>query len=131
MNPANEQLSYPDHTILIAEDDEANFQYFQQTAKAAGIKIVRAENGLEAIKQCENHPEIRLILMDGMMPVMTGYEATRTIRKIRPDLPIVILTAYVSKDSIRDAVLSGCNDYLAKPIGTEELRMILKKWLVP
>jgi CheY-like chemotaxis protein len=69
-------------------------------------------------------------MMDGMMSQMTGYDATREIRKFRPDVPIIMLTAYVSQASIRDAVMSGCNDYMAKPIGPEELLTMLQKWLV-
>jgi CheY-like chemotaxis protein len=71
-----------------------------------------------------------MIIMDGMMPLKTGYDATREIRNFRPELPIILLTAHVSQGSIRDAVLSGCNDYLAKPIGPKELLTVLKKWLV-
>ena len=118
------------HTILVAEDDVANFQYIHDTFKASGLTILHALNGKEAIELCENHPEIRLVMMDVMMPVMSGFRASQEIRKIRPDVPIIILTAYVSQESIRDAVLSGCNDYFAKPIGPEELRTVLKKWLI-
>ena len=85
-------------------------------------------SGDQAVKLAEAHPEIGLIFMDGMMPVMTGYDAARSIRKFRNELPIVILTAYVSQESIRDAVMSGCNDYLAKPVGQEELMVTLRKW---
>lgn len=122
--------TYDGATILIAEDDDTNFEYIVQTYKGKGLTILRAKNGEEAIVQTLEHPEIRLILMDGMMPVMTGYNATREIRKYRPDLPVVVLTAYVSHESIRDAVTSGCNDYLAKPIGPEELLVVLKKWMM-
>ena len=125
-----EQLKYPGFTILIAEDDDTNFDYIQQTYRATGLTILRAANGQMAIDICYDHPEIRLVLMDGMMPVKTGYSAAREIRVFRPDLPIIILTAYVSQESIRDAVTSGCNDYLAKPIGSEELLTVLKKWLM-
>jgi len=123
-------INYIGETILIAEDDDTNFEYIVQTYKNTGLVILRAANGEEAVSMCAGHPEIRMVLMDGMMPVMTGYDATRAIRKQRPDLPVVVLTAYVSHKSIRDAVMSGCNDYLAKPIGPEELLMVLKKWMM-
>lgn len=125
-----ENLNYTGYTILIAEDNESNYEYLRQTFKPTGLTILHASNGKDAIESCLTHPEIKLILMDGMMPVMTGYDATREIRKFRPELPIVVLTAYVSQTSIRDAVASGCTDYLAKPIGKEELLSVLKKWLV-
>ena len=125
-----ENLDYSGYTILIAEDNDSNFEYLRQTFKPTGLTILHAPNGKDAIDCCQAHPEIRLILMDGMMPVMTGYDATREIRKFRPELPVVVLTAYVSQTSIREAVASGCTDYLAKPIGKEELLAVLKKWLV-
>jgi CheY-like chemotaxis protein len=124
-----DQPTFSDYTILIAEDDDSNFEYIQQTFRSTGLTILHAANGLDAVTICKTHPEIKLVLMDGMMPVMTGYEASREIRKTRPGLPIVILTAYVSQDSIREAVMGGCNDYIAKPIGPEELLSLLKKWL--
>ncbi|MEI7982728.1 MAG: response regulator [Bacteroidota bacterium] len=117
-------------TILVAEDETRNFEYIKQTYRDTGLTILHAGTEQEAIECCRDHPEIRLILMDGMMPVMTGYDATMEIRKFRPELPVVILTACISPTSIRDAVASSCNDYLAKPIGPEELRAVLKKWLV-
>ncbi len=125
-----ELRNYSDLTILIAEDDDTNFDYISQTYRNTGLIILRAENGKEAIECCASHPEIRMVLMDGMMPVLTGYEATREIKKSRPGLPVIVLTAYVSQESIREAVTSGCNDYLAKPIGPEELITMLNKWLV-
>ncbi len=125
-----ETLTYEGATILIAEDDDTNYEYIVQVYKNTGLTILRAVNGEEAVALCNGHPDIRMILMDGMMPIMTGYDATREIRKTRPDLPVVVLTAFVSHESIRDAVMSGCNDYLAKPIGPEELLMVLKKWMM-
>jgi len=125
-----ETNNYQGLAILVAEDDEFNFEYIRKVLRETGLTILRAVNGEETVQQCRDHPEIRMILMDGMMPKMTGYQAATIIHGFRPELPIVILTAYVSTDSIREAVVSGCNDYLAKPIGPEELQSIVKKWLV-
>jgi len=118
------------YTILVAEDNNDNFEYIWHTLDKTGIKIVRARDGAEAVALCHEHPEFSLILMDGMMPRMTGYQAATEIKKFRMGLTIVILTGYVDQSSIEQAVLSGCNDYLAKPIGIEELFATLKKWLV-
>jgi CheY-like chemotaxis protein len=125
-----ESINYTGSTILVAEDNETYYEYVRQVFLNTGLTLLHAINGQEAIDLCRDHPEIRMILMDGLMPVMNGYDATREIRKIRPALPIVLLTAYVSQISIRDAVASGCTDYLAKPIGREELLTVLKKWMV-
>ena len=123
-------MQYNGYTILVAEDYKPNFEYIRNTFRHTGLTILHAVNGQEAIDCCRDHPEISVILMAGRMPVMTGYDATIEIRKFQTEVPIVVLTAYVSSTSIREAVLSGCTDYLAKPIGTEEQLTVLKKWLV-
>jgi len=125
-----EELEYAEHTIMIAEDDDLNYDLFYASLRKTGVKILRAQNGEQAINLCREHPEIELIIMDGMMPLMTGFDATRQIRLFRPELPIILLTAYVSSASIHSAVESGCNDYLSKPINQETLKTTLRKWLI-
>jgi len=125
-----ETTSFKSHSVLVAEDNDDNFDYIWHTLKNTGTNIIRAKDGREAVAMVRENPAIELILMDGMMPEMTGYEAAVEIKKMRSDLPIVILTAFVDHSSIREAVMSGCNDYLAKPIGVEELKAALSKWLV-
>ncbi len=117
------------YTILVAEDNNSSYLYIEAALKNTGITILWARSGIETLELCKSNDAIDLILMDGMMPEMTGYDATREIRNFRYKLPIILLTAYVSSASFHQAVSSGCNDYLAKPIGREELIAILKKWL--
>jgi len=124
-----ESLDFNGKTILIAEDNDANFELLFHSCKSTGVTILRARTGVEAVAFCRKTPEIDLVLMDGMMPEMTGYDATKEIRAFRKDLPVIIITAYVNPASISSAVSSGASDYLAKPIGVEELLTILKKWL--
>jgi CheY-like chemotaxis protein len=118
------------YTLLMAEDNEESYAYMRIACSKAGFTVLRAKTGKEAVELCALHPEINLILMDGMMPEMTGYEATSIIKKNNPGIPIVIITAFVSQASIYNAVASGCNDYLAKPIGVTELFMAIKKWVI-
>jgi len=118
------------NTILIAEDNDLNYTLFASSLKSTGLIIIRAKNGHEAVEYCRNHPEIKMVLMDGMMPVMNGYEATKEIRMFAPALPIVIITAYVSQFSVQDALSSNCNDYLAKPISQQALITAVKKWVL-
>jgi CheY-like chemotaxis protein len=117
-------------TLLIAEDNEENFHYLRIACERIGFKVIRAKTGADAIRICDENSNICLILMDGLMPEMTGYEAAGKIRKNHPGLPIILLTAFVSQASIFNAIASGCNDYMAKPIGVKELYMAIKKWVV-
>ncbi len=118
-----------EYTILIAEDDPTSLKFFNASLAQSGIQILNAENGREAIEKFNNH-KIDVVIMDAMMPVMNGFDATAEIKQKFPSVPVLILTAYVGPDSIRKAVSSGCNDYLAKPIEKEVLIAAVEKWTV-
>jgi PAS domain S-box-containing protein len=102
--------------LLIAEDDESNRLYLKKFFPADSITIHFANNGLEAVDLCIEHPEISLVLMDLKMPVMDGFQATRTIRTFRKDLPIIAITAFAMSTDKAKAMEAGCDDYLSKPV---------------
>lgn len=108
-------------TILIAEDDNINFLLLQKMMKPKNFKIIRAQNGQEAVNICSNNPEIDLILMDIRMPVLDGFEAFKKIHPIRPNLPIIAQTASSSDESKKRILKAGFSDYITKPINREKL----------
>lgn len=118
------------YTILIAEDNETNFSLIKTYLKKSLIDytIIWKTNGLEAIKECENN-KIDLILMDIRMPLLNGYDATREIKKINPQLPIIIQTAYADSNSRLEAISCGCNEILYKPYSSKQLLSKIKKYL--
>lgn len=116
-------------SILIAEDNDLNYFVISKMLTPIGIDIIRAENGLKALEYCKSHKEISLVLMDIKMPVMDGYEATKEIRKFRPDLPIIAQTAHATEFGKDTAFEIGCNDYLTKPIMRDQLIEVVKKYL--
>ncbi len=107
--------------ILIAEDIELNFLYLRELLKSTGVMIIRAQNGKEAVQYCMEDHKVDLVLMDLLMPVMNGYEATRQIKQFRQDLPIIAQTAYAISEDRSHAISAGCDDFVAKPIGKEDL----------
>jgi two-component system, cell cycle response regulator DivK len=115
--------------ILVAEDDEFNYFYLETILSKAHMGIIRAANGLEAVEQCYNHPEISLVLMDLKMPVMSGFEATRKVRSFRNDLPIIALTAFAMTEDKVKALEAGCDDYLTKPVSKEILLERINKFI--
>ncbi len=116
-------------TILIAEDDVNNFFFMGILLSKSGLDIIHASNGEEAVEICKSGKHIDLILMDIQMPIMDGYEAIEIIKKIKPDLPVIIQTAYTF-ESVEEKILSlGCDDYISKPIKREVLLELLKKYL--
>jgi PAS domain S-box-containing protein len=107
--------------ILVAEDDDYNYKFVETVLRRADFRVIRAENGVEAVNICYNNPDIQLVLMDLKMPVMGGIEATRQIKNFLPDLPVIALTAFVSPDDEYEAFLSGCEQYLQKPVDRSHL----------
>lgn len=108
-------------TILIAEDDNINFLLFQKIMKSKNYKIIRAQNGQEAVEICLSNPNIDLVLMDIKMPIMDGFQALEKIQPIRPDLPIIALTAFSSNEYKEKIFKVGFNDCITKPIHREKL----------
>ncbi len=102
-------------TILIAEDDENNFRLLCENLQSLGYSIIRAKDGFEAIEIVKSEPKIDLILMDIKMPVLDGFEATRRIKDIHPDLPVIALTAHYSESDQKNATNIGFVDFISKP----------------
>ncbi len=105
--------------ILIAEDDSMNSLYMQTILDRAGINSMVVSNGMEAIEAVQSDKGIGLVLMDLKMPVMDGYEATRQIKTLNPELPVIAITAYAMSGDEVNARQAGCDDYLAKPFTSE------------
>jgi len=89
--------------------------------KAKNYKIIRAQNGQEAVDICLSNPNIGLVLMDIKMPIMDGFEAFEKISPIRPNLPIIAQTAFSSSEDKDKIFKVGFNDYITKPINRERL----------
>ncbi len=119
--------------ILLAEDNELNQEIAQELLEDAGFDVDVAENGLEAVEMLKRSGpgRYRLVLMDIQMPVMNGYEAARTIRAL-PDkelasIPILAMTANAFEEDKQDALRSGMNGHIAKPINISELFDTLRR----
>jgi signal transduction histidine kinase/CheY-like chemotaxis protein len=115
--------------ILIAEDEETNYLYLREALKSSGINIIWAKNGLEAINYAENNENIGLILMDIKMPEVSGLEASRYIKHIRPTLPIIAQTAFAMDTDKQACFDAGCVDFLPKPLTHHTLVSIIQKYL--
>jgi CheY-like chemotaxis protein len=116
-------------TILIAEDEPANYLFIEKVLKPTEVKIIRAENGIEALKLIQENDEIDLVLMDIYMPGMDGFEATFHIKEIRPDLPIIAQTFYqsqIEKEKVEHAHFDG---FVNKPININKLLALLEMHL--
>jgi CheY-like chemotaxis protein/anti-sigma regulatory factor (Ser/Thr protein kinase) len=113
--------------ILIAEDDDSNYSYAEILLRKDS-KILRANNGQEAVDLCKIHPDITLVLMDIKMPVMNGIEATHIIKSFRNDLPIIAVTAHAQSGDEFKIKEAGCDDYISKPINKTKLLSLIRKY---
>lgn len=112
--------------ILVAEDEDSNYELVK-IVLAKRYRLMRAVNGIEAVTFCEDeHPD--MVLMDIRMPDMNGLDATRIIKEVNPDVPIVALSAYAFDENIREALAAGCDEFMAKPFRVEDLMDIVEKY---
>jgi signal transduction histidine kinase/ligand-binding sensor domain-containing protein len=125
----NEILSEKHKTILIVEDEVDNYEYLDTVLQLEKINTVWAKNGAIAIEILRDRKDIDLILMDIKMPVMNGIDATKQIREFNRQIPIIAQTAHALSAEKKIILDSGCNDYIAKPIGKKNLLDMIKKYI--
>ncbi len=113
--------------ILIAEDDEFSFEVLKAILAKTKARLIYARNGKEAVELFKTEPVIDLILMDIQMPEMNGYEATRIIKGINKNIPIISQTAYKMEHNREESLKEGCDDFIAKPILPDDLIRIVNK----
>jgi CheY-like chemotaxis protein len=115
--------------LLVAEDEDINYMYVSELLSPTGVKFIWAKDGAQAVELVNSIKNINAILMDIKMPVMNGYAATLEIRQINPHIPIIAQTAYAYTEDRSKAEAAGCDDYITKPINSQELFEILDKYL--
>ncbi len=128
---AEEIITYEENIILVAEDEEVNYLYLEALIEeeiAGNIKILHAKNGSEAI-QLSMNPSVLLVLMDLKMPILDGFVATRRIKALRPDLPIIAQSAYATSNERSKAMNAGCSDFLTKPINENVFKAVIGKYI--
>ena len=123
-----ETLKWNEKTILIVEDNHANWEFFKAVLSKTGATLVRAATGQDALDYVKSNDLLDLILMDIQMPDINGYEATKKIKQWRQNLPIIAQTAYAMPHDRERSLAAGCDDYLPKPIQPEDLLSIIKKY---
>ena len=116
-------------TILIADDDPAQRRLLQASVERNGFNTKTAEDGRHAVRQVEDDPSIDLVLLDLVMPGLTGIEALKEIRMRRPGLPCIVLTASGGIDTVVQAMQAGANDFFVKPASPERIMVSVRNAL--
>lgn len=115
-------------TLLIAEDNISNAVLLKSSVGRDFREVLQAYTGLEAVDLFRSKDDIGLVLMDISMPEMTGYEAIRIIRRMKPDIPVIALTAYINDETVCRIKESGFTDYLIKPFHLNELVEMIRMY---
>lgn len=115
--------------ILIVEDDSLNSELLEVLLKRKKMSYLLAVDGLEAIEMFEKYPEIDLVLLDIKLPNLNGEAVLIKMKELRPDVPIVVQTAYVFEEDKKRFFDIGCDDYISKPLNKELFYEILSRWL--
>ena len=113
--------------ILIAEDNDSNFVLMSYILKKY-YQFERARNGREAVEMVDKN-QYDIVLMDIKLPIMNGLEATKAIKEKHPDLPILALTANAFDSDRQLAMDAGCDDFLSKPVSSEECLETIKRYI--
>jgi PAS domain S-box-containing protein len=124
------KIDLSNKTVLVVDDIDANRFYLQYILQEMGSKVLLAEDGQIALDLIKKTKSIDLILMDLNMPVMDGYESTKLIKKIRPDIPVIAQSAYAMPEHMGKAKKSGCDAFVQKPINVKELVNTMKECLM-
>ncbi|WP_172675875.1 response regulator [Propionispora sp. 2/2-37] len=120
-----------DFTVLLVDDDYGNLQALINILAAENYSAIAVANGNEALEVLKQNKDIDLVILDSMLPYMSGYEVCRKIRETYSplELPVLMMTAQHSADSMLSGFAAGSNDFLNKPFHSSELKARMKTLL--
>ena len=125
------QLDLSNRTIAIVDDDIASIRYFEVLLKTTGANVVSFMTGTELVEYVTaNADSVDMVLLDYLIPFTNGIECVRQIRKVSRTIPLVMITAYYTRESKEEAFLAGSNEYILKPVIPEKVLALLEKYLV-
>ena len=125
-------MAMPKSKVLVVEDNQVNQQVAKGRLEKLGYEVAIADNGAVAVELFQGQ-NFDLIFMDCQMPVLDGFQATRRIRQHEQrssgHVPIIAMTAHAMSGDRDQCIQAGMDDYMAKPFKTEELKLVLQRWL--
>ena len=126
---APKDYNWSQNVFLIVEDDKVSYKFLEGVFRKTKAKIYHADNGLKAVELCKKHLDIDIVLMDIQLPELSGLDATKMIKSIRKELPIIAQTANAMSEDKEKCIEVGCVDYVSKPININVLFSKIDKYL--
>jgi len=120
---------WSDKTILLVDDLKPIYDYFRFAMGKTGVHLLWAENGEKALQYIKNESSIDLVLMDIQMSGINGYETGKKVKMLRPDIPIIIQTAYFFEENEQKVLDNGLDGFITKPIRLNILIKLLTGFL--
>ena len=125
-----DEINWSERKVLIVEDEIMNYLYLEEALRETSAEITWCKNGQEAVEKVVAEKILfDIVLMDVKMPLMNGYEATKIIKKYKPEIPIIIQTAYAMQNEKEKGFDAGCDEYLEKPIKQDRLLLTINKFI--
>ncbi len=121
--------NWNNHLILIAEDEIYNYRFIEEMLSGTHVKVLHAKDGNEAVELVKKYPDISLVIMDLKMPGMDGYKATKLIKELRPQLPVIAQTAMVLNENRDPDENAGFDKYLSKPLEMKSFMEVIDNYL--
>jgi two-component system chemotaxis sensor kinase CheA len=130
---ALEQRTFAGTRVLVVDDDHRNIFAMRALLERGEAVVTSAESGAEALEMLRDGPPVDIVLMDIMMPVMDGYETIRALRQIPgfEKIPVIAVTGKVMSGERQRCLDAGANDYVPKPVDTQDLLATITPWLPP
>jgi len=117
-----------DAQILVVDDEERMRNLLKKVLTKQGLSVQTSPNGIDALMKVEETP-FDVILADIRMPEMNGIEVLKTVKETRPEIYVILMTAFGSIDSAVEAMKKGAYDYITKPFKMDEITIVIKKAL--
>ena len=117
-------------TILIVEDNELNMKLWNDVLEAQGYSLLKTAFGIEALEIARKHRP-HLILLDIRLPDISGFDVARRLKgdEATQSIPVIALTAFAQAEHQREALVSGCDGYISKPVNVVNFLQTVQSWL--
>ncbi|MCF7791397.1 MAG: response regulator [Victivallales bacterium] len=126
----NIPLAKNNETILVVDDEDSIWDFVIEALQNLGYTVILAGNGQEAVEIFETNPgEINLVFLDMVMPKLGGHSTFYKLRKIKPDIKILLSSGYVSEEEIEDLMEQGASGFIPKPHKVRELAVEIRRIL--